>query len=811
MAIPVQCPECHKRYQAPDRLAGRRVKCKFCGVVFLIAGDSRTENPDFDLAQLDELSALGDTGAPARRAPVGAGGAAAGSDTPLSRSGILGGGDDVDDVFGRAEFSEAGAPRTNKLYIFPMSRLLDRWLPPLLLAIGIVWVCREAWTRNPTGQAWVGPFRAGVLLLAFFAAVFPFTRMGIGAAARRLNFELPPRINLRVLGAFAVPAALAAVLWLIYEDVAGVLLGTAIGVAVALPVLFLLLRLLPREAPVTFGYAAGSFVLSVLVTCASLFALNVMLVGILRSLKTDHALRVSPFGPGLRWEEPRRGNPRFVQGGDGEDEEQEGPATTQGVASPATDSSGAIVTRQPAPGVSTTHLATEPAETDARRGDGGPATVERPAVGPSVATAPPEGAVRPAVPRRDPPDAGSPTARTVSPFIPEGAGANAVRPKRGGIVKDVRTVIEGDDITQFIRPVVSGPWVAVVRPGVRGMDRVERWNTATWKPAGEAQLARDPDEGNAYSLSPDGDLLAYITDFPSLSVQVWSFGAGRFVREIRLKTNPRDDWGEPRLLGFSRPDRLVIHWRRGDLSGLQVHGVKAAGPPPRHFGVEDFDSASVPGSYAFSPDGQAITLLWRDAQTGGLSTYVLSTSKLVRSFPIGVLDWRLQLRPAALAYTPDGSQVAAIIEEEGQGQGLFTLWPATGKPTRPLAKHVVPVGVPGGGNGFNAPFEGQAFDWIDGGKAYLMYGSAVFETDGGRFLGDIGMPNVRAQLGGGGDRCDLVRSGDAGRVQVDAVTLHLSKARGNAEAAGQRSTAPSPPATRRTLGSVADDDARPRG
>ena len=791
MAIPIQCPECHKRYQAPDHMAGRRVKCKHCAVVFLIAGDNRTDSPDFDLADLNELSALGTsaggTAVGGGRGGPGAAGKSAASDpdAPMPRAGVLGeGGAEMDDIFGR-DFVEAGAPRTNKLYVFPMSRLLDRWLPALLLAIGVVWVCREAWARNNTGLPWVGAFRAGVFLLAFFASVYPFTLLGVRAAARRLNYELPSRLNLRVMGSFAVPAALAAALWLIYEDTTGLLLGCAIGVAVAMPVLFLLLRLLPREAPVTFGYAAGSFVLSIVVAGAVVFALNLMLVGILRSAKTEHALAVSPFGPGFRWDGPYRpssaGTTVVARGDDepeGTGDETEAPAT-----SPSTNPSDTAAGGTTRPAVSIATGDTPP--------DAGASVVDR--TGPSTPTVSPD--PPPTGPQRIPPPGGDAVTHRAGgdpadPFIP--GGGNAGR-KAGGIVKDVRTVIQGD-LLAVVRPAVPGPWLAVVRQGVRGSDRVERWDTQTWKPAGEAQIPRDP-EGNTYSLSPDGQLLAYISRFPSLSVQVYSFAEGRPVREIRLKTNPREDWGQPRIVGFSKPEQIVVHWRRGNLSGIELHATK--GPiSSRQFAVEDFDSS--PGTYAISPDGQSMSILWREHGTGGIASYSLTNTKLIRSFPIGVLDWNLAVRPAGLAYSPDGTQVAAVIE--GDGQGLFAVWPAVGKPPRPLFRHVVPVG----GGEFGGDFQGSAFEWLDGGKAYVLYGASVFETETGRFLGDLGIEGVRAQIPGGDDAVHLIRADEAGRLRVDAVTLDLGRARDGQGTAGSGPTAPgAKPATRRAAGAGA--------
>jgi len=505
VAIPIQCPECHKRYQAPDHMAGRRVKCKYCGVVFLIAADSRTENPDFDLAQLDELAALAETGRhdPVKRGGTIAGGTAVGHKTGAHHAHGAGGagageganagagagagapaaaGKDIDDIFS-GDFVETGARRTNKLYIFPMSRLLDRWLPPVLLGIGIVWACREGWARNTTGQPWVGAFRAGVFLLAFFASIFPFTRMGIYAAARRLRYELPPKDNLRVLGTFAVPAALAAALWLIYQDVTGLLLGCLIGAVVAMPVLFLLFRLLPREAPVTFAYAAGTFFLSVFVAAAALFALNLMLVGVLRSTKTEHALASSPFGPGFRWEKPyheKKGRTVPANAGGDADSSAEDPAAP---ATQTADGGGADGNSGGEVRPSTTREAGTTKPTLAQD------------TGPSTPTVPPDTTAQ--GPMRDGPG-GSPgtspgvnpgdTARTDAPssFIPD-LGPGTTSPAKGGIVKDVRTVFQGDGITGFVRPLVPGPWLAVVRPGVRGTDRVERWNTETWKPVGTIQ------------------------------------------------------------------------------------------------------------------------------------------------------------------------------------------------------------------------------------------------------------------------------------------------------------------------------------
>src|SRR5207248_5950555 len=53
MAIMVECNSCGKQYNAPDSMAGKRVKCKQCGQVFQIPAEGGE-----GIAVEDQLSAL---------------------------------------------------------------------------------------------------------------------------------------------------------------------------------------------------------------------------------------------------------------------------------------------------------------------------------------------------------------------------------------------------------------------------------------------------------------------------------------------------------------------------------------------------------------------------------------------------------------------------------------------------------------------------------------------------------------------------------------------------------------------------------
>src|SRR4051794_8935391 len=62
MAISIECTHCHKRYNAPDSMAGKKVKCKHCGKVFAIPAGATSADPG--------ASAMGEDAAQTSGAPI---------------------------------------------------------------------------------------------------------------------------------------------------------------------------------------------------------------------------------------------------------------------------------------------------------------------------------------------------------------------------------------------------------------------------------------------------------------------------------------------------------------------------------------------------------------------------------------------------------------------------------------------------------------------------------------------------------------------------------------------------------------------
>src|SRR6187455_1418333 len=55
------CTTCGRRYQAPDAMAGKKVRCKQCGTVFPIPGGDVDAAPDDALAEFEKTLANLDT------------------------------------------------------------------------------------------------------------------------------------------------------------------------------------------------------------------------------------------------------------------------------------------------------------------------------------------------------------------------------------------------------------------------------------------------------------------------------------------------------------------------------------------------------------------------------------------------------------------------------------------------------------------------------------------------------------------------------------------------------------------------------
>src|SRR5258708_4901781 len=153
MTISIECVHCHKRYNAPGAMAGKKVKCKHCGQIFAIPANA-PQAGDFDLSSVGEK--LSEPAPSKSRTPAGGGklgNASAGFSTKVARS-------EGAQTLDFADSSGGGVMLRPSIPMdFAGADALDRLAPLILILMGYGWLALSAFNSNKTGFGWVGLVR----------------------------------------------------------------------------------------------------------------------------------------------------------------------------------------------------------------------------------------------------------------------------------------------------------------------------------------------------------------------------------------------------------------------------------------------------------------------------------------------------------------------------------------------------------------------------------------------------------------------------------------------------------------------------
>jgi hypothetical protein len=711
-------------------MAGRRVRCKQCGVTFQLPNEPTSDEPfqphfvdEHDHSQGQRTGSLLDDahGPPEENAfqpapipvrptpeiqpPFG--------DEPFDPNAV-----EADSVFESA-FQDFYPSRGNTPFVFPGSRGLDRWLPTVVVIGCLGWL---AYLTLVPGEAhepqWVGTVRLLILMMAYTGVVFPISLKGIRIAARKLNYELPSHAPWRAFGTFLLPVTIGCAVWLSSGSVPGFILGAVLGLVVALPIMWLLFRIRGDDLPMTFGHGSAGYGIGLVAAILLLSLLNLIVAGAVRASKAQHTLAISPFGPGFSWD-----GPTIVE-------------------KPEKKSAVAKAPPSNVPVTPTTKAFSEAKEK--------PATQPLPSVATSQPAPPPPQTVQ------------------TQPIPPD----VAQQPAHGEIVASATVRITGET-EPYVYPLLGGRAVAVVRASSRANeDRIELWSIADWTPLHEKSFARSALRADYFHLSPDGNLLARLTEFPVLGVQVYAFKEDELLRpSIRL-----DPAGAaPSIAGFIGPDQLLTFLINGPKSAAEVWDVRSA-KRVRHLDVPGL--RAQPGSFAVSRDGKQLAAIIREDASGPLlngrlDVYNFSTQKLSRRIIIDELQWNPNVKPSGLAFNEEGDKLAALFEH--QGQGLFLSWGPNSD--IPEHQHLYPGGlVPENVN--VGAFRGSSFALVEQGRSWLYYGASLFDTASGRELGRLGIERVISQKEISPSTVLLVQDGPTqGKSTLLEVKLDFARAR----------------------------------
>lgn len=394
----------------------------------------------------------------------------------------------------------------------------------------------------------------------------------------------------------------------------------------------------------------------------------------------------------------------------------------------------------------------------------------------------------PVVPGDPRPGEGAPKAPDPVPGADAAAAAQArqeqanvaaarVRDRLGPVARQVDAVPLPAGFVGVIGTRVPSPTFAVVSRPDREQEQVEIWTGDPPARKGEPALFKvDASSRPNYAVAPDGGRFVRIGTFPRLSARVRTPGSSRDTAVLDLDRAA----GAPSLLGFLDDDRFLVRWEKGALDGLEVLNAKTGRSMRR---VELANHEPSAPNEAVSPDGKWFAHAVRE---GGANLVVLHplTGGKPRKLALTALDAQWPIRPAGIAFSPDGAKIAALFVH--QGEGLIVVWQVLRAGGKASGEIIVPVPV----QAIQAP-NGQparSLDWVAGGKALLVCGTVILDAVGGELLAELGATDVVSQSVGEGNAFRVVsakgndRAGAVALVVVDLDPAQLATPEADANA-----------------------------
>jgi len=764
MAIQTACPHCDKPYRASDQMAGRRVRCRGCGGVFTLGGHiSAAAKPVGPPAAAlpNGVNAAGPTGeldpatADAFRIhgapPPGGGGPQArlphanGPDTPLNPLDApdLAAAGDSDAVFDKAFQDYRPAFRRNYIHNFPYAYLIDRWLPPVLSIVAAVWLVLQFSLGNESKVAWAIPVRLLIALAQFVLIVFPLGWLGMSLGCQWARFLRPPDAARRVAAATLFPYVLLLVIWHLVGDMSDAIPGLLVSLLVASGLAWLMYRPAPEESAISVSAAGLAFVIAMLACAVATIGINEAARAIARSSKPSADLASSPIGPGLRWDavmppaEPVALAP--VRPATSEDDAEPKtrpavPATLPVVKFPGTT----LPVTPPATRPTVSPLPSPPATEEPDPIDTNPVFGQSPQTRPAVASRP---AGKPLVVPSRPPD---PATRPTAPAVAATGDpiADKIVAAASPLVAGVVAPREIGPFERAVFPLTASNHVLLVRPASgTDSDALEVWDLAALKvTASRRPVPRDDTDdqvsGN-YALSASGTRIARITTFPTLGVDIVSLDAAPAPRRIAFDTT----YGQPRVVGFASDDHLLVRWDLDGKAGIQVLDLKKSTIGK---GIDVPSNPWHPLNRAMSADGRFYALVGSSTAANGEERTELAIidvrANTIRRIPITGIGPQWAPHPTGVAFSQDGRRIG-ILYERGDEAVILGTTVAGGKDFDAIiipAGHIVPH--PQG----LAPSTGRLAS-MAGGRAWLVGGNAVVDTESRRLMGELNVPPVLGQ------------------------------------------------------------------
>jgi hypothetical protein len=592
-----------------------------------------------------------------------------------------------------AEIKHRLVPRPVTPFVYPMSDLVESFLPWLLIGFGLIPPAISAGREIfNTPRPWIGYSQMAILALLFLGIVVPATCRGLRSAAKTFKFRLPDSIYFRVLAAFSVPVGLGGIF---YGQMSwqGFYFGFGVGTLVSVILLGVLFSLLPAEILLVSLFTAGFYLTT-----------SVAAGYIVTSVEPFANLLVPP--------------PKVV------------------------------VQKKPIPRP-TTVASTAPAPTT-------------PAVAPSQ---PAPANTNPQVASNVPanPNAVQPT----EPVKPEPANTVELH-TTSAVVLEVTVLKQPAGFDQVIYEGSQPSGMAVIRRGNES-DQIEGWSLLPPTNHGAATFKHSAGSNEHYEISPSGETLVRLVNWPRLAALVWSFESQRAVKSVDL---PPDRTGAvPELLALPTNDQLVVRWENHTGSGMP-YALESWDLKTSHAAHTVPIPTYVQHGLAFSPDAKLVALAVSDGATPAhVEVYEMTGNQARAKWKLPVtLDPHLSLTVAGLSFSADSNKLALLCQNNDNL--LINTWTLAGNAPKPV-EHIYAAGMLPLVNLGNFP--GRCFDWLPDGKTWLLYGNVLIDSNTGSFLDNIGLNDL---LGARVIQTDIVQeefNAPSGEKMLAQVKLDMQK------------------------------------
>ncbi len=356
---------------------------------------------------------------------------------------------------------------------------------------------------------------------------------------------------------------------------------------------------------------------------------------------------------------------------------------------------------------------------------------------------------------------------TTKPTAPDGNPVvTTVETPADGIIKNQRTAPIQQPFDAVIFPLTDSRFVATSRLG-GGNTMIESWNTETLASAGSHPFG----SAKAYVLSPDGDRLAMINEFPSPFVLVWSFRQNQALPSLYLENRPGTS-SNPELIGFLSPRRLLTRWQRPGGYFFEVMDVETRAQVYTPMEVPNYDSSGM--CLAINNNGSLAAIATKDPANGkpSILLYDLEKGSQIAKTEIGGFDARFPVSPTGMAFSFDSHKLAVLFEQGGNGLiKLYQVEPSGA--IQYTTEYFYPAG-PLPGRDLHA-FTGNALSWTPDGSAWLLYGQGLFSSSTGKWLQEIDISGVERSRVRLPDSAILVAPAPPIPHQITVLQFDLSK------------------------------------